>query len=794
VARPTPSWRSKIGEYLGAIVVASGMSGATEAFTLQDLPPPVLQLTRSLSSERHVLTESWLEVRVNGSSIGKPARIVRLAGGQLCASAEDLVRWRIRAPERAPLSVRGKDYFPLDTIHGIEYEIDERTQTLQIQGRANVFTPTVISSRNLAYSPPDRVSIGGFVNYDLQIQTIDDERRTDGLLEAGVFNRWGFGTSTFLARGGDERRRVLRLETAWTKDDPSELRSLRIGDSIGRPGSWGRSVRFGGLQWGTDFLTRPDFVQFPLPTISGEALLPSTVDLYVDNALRLSRNVPYGPFNFPNLPVISGEGQVRLVVRDLLGRESVIVQPYYISSGLLREGLHDYTYEAGFVRRDFAVESNEYGRFFVAGTHRLGLSDGLTGELRAEVMAYRQTLGAGASYLWPDLGLVDVAAAVSSAPSGAGGFLLLGIERQGRPVSFGVQTRLASPEFVQLGASAAQPVARQATVARANYAAGGAGSIFVSYFNQEIRVAPRVEFVTAGYNVNLFRSYYLSLFALRRLGADAERGIGVTLTRAFGARTTGSVGWNSSGDDSSDAFQLQQSLPFGPGFGYRIARTGGVAARNEASLFAQGDYGSYRVEAAQTGDATGYRVGASGGVAVLGGGMHLSRRLDDSFAVVKVGNYPDVPVYMDNQPVARTDADGLALVPLLRPYQKNDIRIDQDALPLNAQVGTLRASATPSRRSGTLVDFAVHAVRGAVIRIVLADGGPIPAGAVARVDGQANEFPVALRGEAYVTGLRDRNEIRVSWKGRSCQLDVPLPADAGPLPVLGPFVCEGVAR
>ncbi len=95
------------------------------------------------------------------------------------------------------------------------------------------------------------------------------------------------------------------------------------------------------------FPLQPGFVTFPLPGISGEAALPSTVDLYVDNALRMRRQVPSGPFSIQDLPVTTGQGDARLVIRDILGREQVITQPFYATSRLLKQGLHDYSYELG---------------------------------------------------------------------------------------------------------------------------------------------------------------------------------------------------------------------------------------------------------------------------------------------------------------------------------------------------------------------------------------------------------------------------------------------------------------
>ena len=44
----------------------------------------------------------------------------------------------------------------------------------------------------------------------------------------------------------------------------------------------------------------------------------------------------------------------------------MLVVPYYVSSALLRAGLTDYTFELGFERDNFTIESNDYGRGFGA--------------------------------------------------------------------------------------------------------------------------------------------------------------------------------------------------------------------------------------------------------------------------------------------------------------------------------------------------------------------------------------------------------------------------------------------
>lgn len=191
--------------------------------------------------------EIWLAIRINGGDVAAPARLAQRSDGRLFATAADFSRWRILLPEAQPISVQGNDYVPLDAVTGLTYRVDEREQVLVLDGRPEAFTTTTVTSRRVSFSQPVITANGGFFNYDLLLNAQNGGRALDGLLEFGIFNRFGFGTSTFLGHGGDSMRRFVRLDTAWTRDNPSDLTSLSLGDGISRTGAWGRSVRFGGV-------------------------------------------------------------------------------------------------------------------------------------------------------------------------------------------------------------------------------------------------------------------------------------------------------------------------------------------------------------------------------------------------------------------------------------------------------------------------------------------------------------------------------------------------------------------
>src|SRR5207244_1800446 len=84
-----------------------------------------------------------------------------------------------------------------------------------------------------------------------------------------------------------------------------------------------------------------------------------------------------------------------------------------------------------------------------------------------------------------------------------------------------------------------------------------------------------------------------------------------------------------------------------------------------------------------------------------------SREIDSSFAVAQVGGEPNVRIYRDNKLVGHTDQDGYAILPGLRAYQDNVIRIEQADLPLDIEVDAMQIEAIPHYRSGVLLKFPV---------------------------------------------------------------------------------------
>ena len=742
----------------------------------------------------HDADEVFMSVLINEQTQGTV--VILRSDGRLFAGAQDLRRWRLRLPNTAPLTQYGEDFFALDALAGLSYRFDESSQVLTVQAPPSLFDATLLKGTVSNFSEPSPASLGGFLNYDVTASYTAGETNTGGVLELGGFGSWGSAQTRILGLDLNRQARAVRLDTTWTRDQPMQMASLLFGDGISGTSSWGGAIRFGGVQWATNFSTQPGFTSFPLPGMSGEVALPSTVDLYVNNELRMSREVPSGPFSIEDLPVTTGQGDARLVVTDILGREQIITQPFYATPRLLQQGLQDYSYELGFVRRNFGTDSNNYGRALAVGTHRLGITEQFTGEIHGELLDHQQTLGLGGVLMLPAAGVLSGSFAASHSDRGVGRLLELGLQHQGRSFSFGANTQLASQRFARLGLQPEALAPQQNSQVFVNLATSGHGSFTANYTEQALHDQTRNKILAGSYSRKIGRIGNLSASVTRLLTGDAKTIFNLNFSMPLGNQTIASISTSAQPGREQARLAVSQSMPAGSGFGYRLVAGAGDSDHRNVEVRAQNEVGSYTLGASQASGQTAFRGSARGAVAFLGSSAFLSRRITDSFAVVQVPGYSGVGIYADNQLIARTDANGSALLPRLRPYEKNTVRIEQSDLPLDAQIDAVQLDAVPSFRSGLLLKFPVKRSRGALLTVVLENGKPLPAGAQAQIIGdnvEENEvFPTGLRGEVYLTGLAVSNRLRVTWREQSCEFMLPFPESTDPLPHLGTYLCGGV--
>ena len=321
-------------------------------------------------------------------------------------------------------------------------------------------------------------------------------------MELGGFHAGNTGLSSFLLQDLTSSPEVTRLDTALARDFLGSRTTLRIGDTISTGGALSAPVRMAGIQYATNFGTDPTFVTFPLPTIGGLARQDSVVDVFIDNVQRDTRSVPPGPFSLESLPVVTGAGEVQLVVTDLLGREQLITQSYYVSSRLLKPGLQDFGYELGATRRDYGRESFDYGDA-LRERHpplRLQRPPHRRGACRRRAVD-QQTAALGGSWLLGDWGVVSGGTGLGHSDDGGPGWLgQFAYEYDARSFSFGARTRYTTDGYREAGADEADARIDQVSFSLDFGDFGRLGTLFL---NREGRDTENATTIAATYSIAL---------------------------------------------------------------------------------------------------------------------------------------------------------------------------------------------------------------------------------------------------------------------------------------------------
>jgi outer membrane usher protein len=719
--------------------------------------------------------------------------------GPLYIGEPQLKEWGI-APEKLGLLVfSGARWLCVEGI-GLKYELDPAKLTLALD-----FPPELFGGSHATFAMEDRLPVtyarGGFLNYDLRYDRSAGLTSLGANWEIGAFARPGLFTSSFFT--GNNDRGTIRLDTTFRREDPERITSAIVGDTITRAGSYGASVRIGGLQYRRDFSTAPLLITYPQADVSGTAVVPSTVDVFIGNAKAYSTQVKPGPFSLQNLPVPVGAGNVRVVTRDVFGRETATVVPYVRYDSMLKEGLHDFSYEAGFLRRNYAVKSSDYGDFAAVATHRYGVTNWLTIEGHAEAMADRANLGGVVQVTMPVLGLAGIGAAASSVngtaigtATGTGKLGRLFFQRNEPNWSVGAAAQQQSRNYVDVASEPGQirtlgtrQVSASARVDGRNWvnAIGLRTTDQTGTFNT----------ATLGWTFSLTPSATLTASLSRFSGSlqPVNNVFSVFLSMPLGERDYASLSLErrSNPSETNALLNVSRNLLETDSFGYRVlAGQQSDAKRLELGAFARTGVGEFGIEAADAFGTQATRAYARGGVAAAGGEWRISRYLDQGFAMVKVGDFKDVQVYANSQPVGRTDASGVAVIPRLSGFLPNTITFEAEDVPLEGTFGENAKQVKVANRMGVVVDMGVVRSISATLTLVEADGQPVPAGASARVGEAAEEFPVARRGRVYVSGLaRDRpNVLQVRIGERACRATVDLPRDFSSGSTLGSYACR----
>ncbi len=728
-----------------------------------------------------------LEVIVNGAPSGFVAAFRRHDDGRLTIEAEQLENCGIRA---APDVADDEGRIDIGKLPGVSFLYDEKTQTITFTAEQKGLATRKIEMSGVTKpeteGEDERLkpvsSTGALVNYTLfgatggeDVSGLWDFQGLSGSFDMRVFGPLGtLSSSQIVNLSSNDRYSTARLDTSWTYSDPDRILTYRAGDLITGALSWTRPTRLGGLQIQRNFDLRSDIVTMPLPDVAGSAAVPSTVDLYIDDARRSSYDVPAGPFSLNNIPSISGNATARLVVRDALGRETVTETPLYASADLLAEGLFDYSAELGFARRNYGMDSFSYDeRLIGLATGRYGLSDRLTLEGHVEGGMDFISGGIGAAVALGSIGIGTGAVSASRFGDEQGYLVAASIEGEIFDIHWRASTQRTLGEYNDVASVTADrpkgvPAFRSGppkALDQLNLSVPLRFDDTTLNFSLTHAVTAdeersRIVGVTANRSIgergNLFVTAYADLDHRDALGVFAG------LTWSFENDVIASSGVSSDKDGftvTSDLSRREERLD--GEVDWRLSDVEGSRTSRAATVSYRRPTGRVEGHVEQAGKGWQARGQLEGAVVLADRDVFLADRVDDAFGIVDAGG-ADVEVQFENRPVGKTNSRGRLLIPDLRAYEPNNVSIDPSNLPINSTINSTREVVMPHRGSGVVVKFDVEAdIATALVTLKAENGDYVETGAVVTPEGSGDSFVVGYDGQAFLTGLTGKVELTV---------------------------------
>jgi len=642
----------------------------------------------------------------------------------LFLTVEDLVALKLKFDHDRIVLIHGQKYAPMSSVQDIQYTFDEKNLTVAILGKTTEVKKTAIELFQLQARPQNVYyprETSAFLNYGLTYSYADPYGFQSFTASNKIGARTGdvFFTSDSLYTKTETNQQFVRLQSSATYERRNDLQWLVLGDQFASSGDLGSSVNIGGIGFSKLFKLDPYLITQPVFNLQGVTQFPSQAEIYMDGMLIGKQSIAPGSFDLENIYSYSGGHTVEVVLTDPFGNERRISYPLYVSTQLLREGLHEYSYNAGFLRENYGVQSGDYGKAAFSAFHRYGVTSSFNIGARAEGSDGVYNGGVFTAFAMPRLGAVTLSVAGSSANGAQGYAGSLQHTYQFKSFSTNLSLREYSRDYATVSAQPSPDMTRYSASAGVGFLLP-VGGISLGYSETETYSGMNTRVTSANYSRGLTKAMSLFATASATRTVDTIYSVFVGLNFNFARDLHGSAQISQTGSTNTETVQLQKDNPVGEGLGYRAALNRSSTSAGDTygfNPFVQynGRYGIYTFDSTMQ-NAYGaasetYNVSAAGSLVYAGGFYGLSRPVNDSFSIVTVDKVPGAVVLDNGQVIGKTNSSGTLVVPTLTSYGQNQITLDVKNMPMDYSISGVNKALSPPVWSGSCVAFDAERVR-----------------------------------------------------------------------------------
>lgn len=778
-------------------------------------------------------TTLWLEIVINGKPTGEVIP-VEYQNKNYWLTAEQL--------DQVGLSMLKKDNLEtiaIDKVADIHVNYNSELQQLHIDLPSSWLPQQHIVINRTSYLPiPPQSSLGALFNYDFYYTSPEQKEAADNLslwTEQRIFDGFGIISNTGIYHksfnGNSSNRlnnRYLRFDTYWRYSDPERMLSYRFGDVITDALPWTTATRIGGFQIARNFSTRPDLITYPLPQFAGDAAVPSTVDLYINNYKMDTQAINPGPFTIETQPYINGAGNATIVTTDALGRQVSTSAPFYVASSLLREGLTDYSLSLGVMRQNYGLKSADYSNIAVNSLIRYGATNWLTLEGKLEGAQHLVSTGVGANMRVANWGVVNLAVSGSrtsdkawhknsrdrqayynpitgvfdytnhyySNPdtSNRGNQLAVGYSYNNNVISINAQRIIRSKGYADLSNYRTNYLlSRRQDQLTTSLGLGRFGTLGAGYFAIRHPRAGETKLLNVSWNTSIWRNLNIYASINKEI---SNRGISAQIMLTMPLDDWGTASISSSRDINNQwvtRTNWSRTAPLNGGLGWNLAIAEGndkVDKYRQADITWRSDY--FETRAGMYGNKDNYtRWGeVTGSIVAMGGDLYATNTIYDAFALVSTNGFADVPVFYENQLIGKTNNKGKLLVPTITSWYPTKLSIDPLDLPAEVEIPATMRELSVREQSGLMVEFKIKQINSINFIVIDNNNKHLPRGSLIKTQDDNTSW-VGWDGAVWMQNIETPNKLNITLAdtGKHCSINLPAIQQKGII-YLEPQVCQ----
>ncbi|MBU9578668.1 fimbrial biogenesis outer membrane usher protein [Ralstonia mannitolilytica] len=761
-----------------------------------------------------------VEVEVNGNLVGRRDIDFYQDGDNAklrpCLTAKMLQDFGVNLSAiTPPLDVNSEAC--LDLPHLLEQAaVDFDAGRLQL----NLSIPQAFLSRAArGYVDPalwDEGVTAGYVNYQFSGNYGHGRVGNDsssyfvGLQNGVNIGRWRLRNESTVSGSNSGQTRFKSNRTLVQRDIDAIKGQLTLGEQYSDATLFD-SVRFRGVQVGSDDAMLPDSERGYAPVVRGQAATNAVVEVRQSGYVLYRANVPPGPFQLTDIFPSGSNGDLEITVIEADGSKRVTHQAFSSLPLMLRKSRLKYNFAAGKYDGERGPSPN-----LVSASLVYGLTDNSTVAGGVQFSKDFQAVNVGVGTNTP-IGALSVDVTQSSSRAH-------GKRETGQSVRV-----LYAKTFTRTNTNFTLAAYRYSTsgyrtfndhvndvgndpngdvAGTAGFQSGRSrsridlttsqdlggierryGSVYLNLSQQTFWNRPgSSRSISVGYGNNWKQlSYNLSLSQTKdtRFGGNGNSTqVMLTMSIPLGGKVRSARAYTNISNSNNGGTTVQSGLSGflneTTSYAMQAGYTGrGRGASGGASITRDTDVGQLNANLNASRDYQSASVGATGSVVVHRGGVNLGRTVGDTFALMKMEGLKGVDVKTDaGTSVGR---NGYAVVTYAQPYRLNALSPATHNLGADVELEDTVKQVVPRRGAIVLATFKGHSGQRAQFALQRADGTPVPFGASVQDAQTGRHLGIAdPAGNAFVLLQEETGTLTVKWKEGQCQAPYALPkAEAG---------------